>query len=66
MKCYRVNVTYYVYAEDEEEVESTLKDSGLTSSEYYSFHEVEEDEDWEYDNTPDNDEDESFNIYEMF
>ena len=66
MKCYRVNVTYYVYADDEEGVETTLKDSGLTSSEYYSFHEVEEDEDWEYDNTPDNDEDEPFSIYEMF
>lgn len=67
MKCYRVNVTYYVYADDEEGVETTLQDAGLTNSEYYSFHDIEEDEDWEYDNTPDEDEDGSvFDINEMF
>ena len=47
MKCYRVNVVYYVHAEDENDAEMVIQDIGLTESEYYSYHEISEDEDWE-------------------
>lgn len=47
MKCYKVEVTYYVHAEDKEDAEMVVQDIGLTDSEYYSCHEITEDEDWE-------------------
>lgn len=45
MKCYRVNIVGYVYAESEEEAETVLQNMGLIGNECYSYHEIEEDED---------------------
>lgn len=47
MKCYRVNAVYYVYAEDENDAEKVVQDIGLSQSEYYSYHNIEEDKDYE-------------------
>ena len=42
MKCYKVEVTYYVYAEDDDNAEMVVQDIGITDSEYYSCHYITE------------------------
>lgn len=49
MKCYKVTVVGYIYADSEEEVETTLQNTGIIGNEYYSYHEIEEDENNEED-----------------
>jgi len=47
MKTYRVNVVYYIQANDEIELEREMKDYGITNSEYYGTHYIEDVEDEE-------------------
>ena len=50
MKCYKVEVRYYVYAESIDDAEETLMSAGITGNEYYSCHDIkEEDLDYELD-----------------
>lgn len=49
MKCYKIKVVCYVYADSVEDAEETLMDSGITGNEYYSCHYInEEDTDYEF------------------
>lgn len=40
MKTYCVQVTYFIPAEDEDELDKVLEDIGATTSEYYGAHDV--------------------------
>lgn len=46
-KVYSLDVRYYIYANNDEELEQILDDMGISSNEYYGGHDVVEVEDVE-------------------
>ncbi len=49
MKTYEVNVKFYIPAKDDDELNSVLENTGITNSEYYGSHYIENVEDSEED-----------------
>ena len=47
MRIYEINVKLYVPAEDDGELNSVLENMGITNSEYYGTHSIENTEDFE-------------------
>ena len=49
MKMYKVSVVYYIPADDSDDLDSTMYNAGITSSEYYGHHDVVDVEEYEED-----------------
>jgi hypothetical protein len=49
MKTYAIEVTYYIQAEDESDLDETLYDIGIKDSEYYGGYYIKDVEEMEVD-----------------